>query len=123
MNLNEYILKVTGSASIDQPLEIGKRYACGIEFGITDERKIDREDGTYDVEFKGKLIRAQVKKENGEIVKTKDKTAQSVKTRLAILACKNEFRPEMDDDSWYNLVQGGIRHSLRDIISNILNNN
>jgi hypothetical protein len=91
-----------------------------MEIGITDERKVDNEDGTVDLEFKGKLIRAQVKKENGEIIKTKDKTAQSVKTRLAILAVKTEFRPEMDDDSFYNLVQGGIRHDLRNIVVRVL---
>jgi hypothetical protein len=120
MNLNSNILKITGSAEIEAPLEIGKRYAVGMEIGITDERKVDNEDGTFDVEFKGKMIRAQVKKENGEIIKTKDNTAQSVKTRMAILAVKSEFRPEMDDDSFYNLVQGGIRHDLREVVRRIL---
>ncbi len=117
MELNEYVLKLIGSASIDQPLELGRRYACGIEFGITDEKKRDNENNTFDLEYKAKLIRAQIKADNGVMIKTKDKTAQSVKTRLAILNRKDFYKPEMDEDSFYNLVQGYIRHNIDNIIN------
>lgn len=120
MNLNENILRVTGSAPIDGPLELAKTYAVGMEIAVTDERKVSNEDGTFDLEFKGKLVRAQIKTSTGEIVKTKDTRSQSTKTRYAIIASKGEFKPDMDDDAWYNFVQGGIRHNLRDIIINIL---
>ena len=38
MNLNSNILKLTGSAEIDQPSEIGKRYAVGTEIGAAGNR-------------------------------------------------------------------------------------
>jgi hypothetical protein len=119
MNLNSHVLKLTGSAELPEGLAIGTHYAVGIEVAITDERKVDNEDGTFDLEYKARLIRAKVQKETGFVL-TKDKSRQSTKTRYAILAIKNNYRPEMDDDSWYNLIQGGIRHDLPSIINNIL---
>ena len=41
------------------------------------------------------LIRAEVKTETGKLT-TKDESRQSTKTRYAILAIKNDYRPEMD---------------------------
>jgi hypothetical protein len=111
MLLNSHILKLTGSAEMSGPLELGKRYAVGIEVGITDERKVDNEDQTFNLEYKAKLIRAEIKTDLG-LIKTKDKTRESVKTRYAILACKNEVAPEMDDEQFYALVQKTIRMHL-----------
>lgn len=116
MNLNSHILKLTGSAELSAPLELGKRYAIGIEVGITDERKIDNEDQTFNLEYKAKLIRAEIKTEMGTL-KTKDKTRESVKTRYAILASKNQIKPEMDEDEFYAVVQRSIRAQLPEILS------
>ena len=119
MNLNEYIIKVSGSAPIEGPLEIGKSFAVGAEFAVSNEDKVSNEDGTYDVVFKAKLVRAQIKTDLG-VVKTKDTRSQSTKTRGMILAVQSEFMPDMDPEAWYNLVQGGIRHNLREIIKTII---
>jgi len=119
MNLNEIQLKVSGSTSIDQPLELGRSYAVGAEFSISDEGKVSNEDGSYDLVFKAKLVRAQIKTDLGSI-KTKDKSSQSVKTRRAILGVKSELLPDMEDDSFYNLIQGGIRHDILNIATNII---
>jgi hypothetical protein len=120
MNLNSHIIKLSGSAEISEPLELGKRYAVGVEVGITDERKIDNENQTFDLEFKAKLIRAEIKTSTGTI-KTKDNTHESRKTRYAIIASKNNYPEysEMEEESWYKLVQGNIRHYLPEIIEMI----
>ena len=119
MNLNSHILKLSGSAELSGALEIGNRYAVGVEVGITYERKIDNGDGTFDLEYKARLIRAQVHTKEGKL-DTKDKTSESVKTRRMIMAMKNDYRPDMDDEIWYVLIQKGIRAAMPEIINNIL---
>lgn len=119
MNLNSHIIKFSGAAELSGSLDIGNRYAVGVEVAITDERKIDNEDGTFDLEYKAKLIRAQVHTKEGKL-DTKDKTHESVKTRRMIMAIKNEYRPDMDETEWYVLVQKGIRANMPEIINQIL---
>jgi len=121
MELNEYILKLHGSAPIEKPLELGKRYAVGMEIGIVDENKTDNENGSYDHEFKGRLIRAEIHTDLGHILKTRDKTRESAKTRYAILVSKSNYPDyeKMEEESYYKMVQGGIRHFLPEIIEMI----
>ena len=120
MQLNSHIIKFSGSAELSGPLELSTRYAIGAEVSITDERKVDNEDGTFDLEYKAKLIRAQVHTKEGRL-DTKDRTRESVKTRRMIMAIKNDYyRPEMDDEAFYVLIQGGIRHHMQEIVNLIL---
>lgn len=119
MNLNERILKLTGSASLEGELEIGKNYAIGAEVCIADENKRDNQDGTYDLEYKARLVRAKVDTATGRIY-TKDKKHQSTKTRFAIIASKNNYKPDLDDEVYYELVQQGIRSHLAEILNIIL---
>jgi hypothetical protein len=119
MNLNSHIIKFSGSAELSGPLEIATRYAIGAEVAITDERKVDLENGTFDLEYKARLVRAQVHTKEGRL-DTKDKTHESVKTRRIIMAMKNEYRPDMDDEEWYVMVQKGIRAKMPEIINQIL---
>lgn len=114
MELNENVLKLSGKASIDGELELGKTYAVGIEIGITNEGKDDLENGTYDRVFKGKLIRAVIQTVTGDI-KTKEKNSQSSKLRLAIMRRKPSDS-SLDDEAWYQYILGGIRHNLEEVI-------
>lgn len=119
MNLNTRYLKLTGQAELPSDLEIGKNYALGGEVSITDEKKRTNEDGTYDLEYKARLVRAAVDTATGRVY-TKDKKHQSAKTRFAIIANKHNYKPEMDDEDFYNLIQQGIRSRLPEIINLIL---
>lgn len=120
MNLNSHILKLSGSAELSAPLELATRYAIGAEVSITDERKVDNEDGSYDIEYKAKLVRAQIHTKEGRL-DTKDKTHESVKTRRAIMVIRNDYRQDMDDEFWYAMVQKSIRAHLPEIINNYVN--
>ncbi len=109
MNLNERIIKLTGSAPIGEgELTLGTNYAAGVELSITDESKVDNQDGSYDVVYKARLVRAKVDTATGKVY-TKDKKHQSTKTRFAIIATKNNYKPEMDDEDFYMLIQQGVR--------------
>ena len=65
-NINEHILKLSGFACLPKALEY-KRYMAGIEFDINKISKKDRQDGSFDFEYKGKMtgnlvIRSEEKK-------------------------------------------------------------
>lgn len=53
-------------------------------------------------------------------LKTKDKTRQSAKTRYAILATKNDYRPEQPDEDYYEAVSTLIRAHLPEILNQYL---
>jgi hypothetical protein len=114
MTPNEIIIKLSGSASIDQPLQLGHSYTAGIEFSVSNEDHSNNDDGTYDEIFRAKLIRAIIQTETGKI-QTKDKTHQSQKLRLAIIRSKPADSP-LDEEAYYNAVMGSIRHYLDQII-------
>lgn len=114
MQLNENVLKLSGKASIDGELELGKTYAVGIEIGITNEDRVNNEDGSFDRVFKGKLIKAQIHTETGKI-RTKEKNSQSSKLRLAIMRRKPADSP-LEDEAWYQYILGGIRFNLDQVI-------
>lgn len=119
MELNSRYLKLTGAAEIEAALELGKNYAFAGEVSITDEKKKNNEDGSFDLEYKARLVRAAVETSTGRVY-TKDRKHQSTKTRFAIIAAKNNYRPEMDDEDFYILIQQGIRTHLAEIINLIL---
>lgn len=80
--MNEtYYIKISGKANIPKRLEIGHNYKVVIDASITQEQKIDNEDGNFDVIFKVEPITAEISKDNGEIIKAKDPRKNSVKVR------------------------------------------
>jgi hypothetical protein len=118
LTLNENVLKITGKASLEREVELNKRYAVGLLMDVTDDNNHNNEDGTFDRIFTGKLVRAEIKGERGETIRTKDTTKQSVKLRLSILRAK--ANPDMEDNAWYEMIMGGIRHRLPEIIDQII---
>lgn len=107
MNLNSNILRLSGSAEISAPLEIGKRYAVGMEVGIKKAEQDDNENGTFDMVYKAVLIRAEIKNETGTI-KTKDKNSQSQKLQAQIkLKAREEGKDEQVEYAHYMIL---LRH-------------
>jgi hypothetical protein len=115
MNINSNVLKLSGQGELDAPLEHSKTYALACEVEVEDGGLRNNHDGSHDRIWKGKLIRAQVHTQTGD-VKTKDKNSQSVRLRRAILGLKEQYEPTLDDDAWYERTVGGIRHYLPMII-------
>jgi hypothetical protein len=112
--ISSHILKLSGSGELDGPLEHSKTFAIGAEISVEDGGLRDNQDRTHDKIWRGKLIRAQVHTQTGE-VRTKDKSSQSVKLRRAILAHRPNDSP-LDEDAWYEYCMGAIRHYIEPIL-------
>ena len=112
MDINSHVLKLSGTAEIEAPLEHAKTYAVGIEIEVEDGGLKNNQDGTHDKIWKGRLIRAVIQTATRKIY-TKDTGSQSQKLRRAI----RKLTPEgMEEDAFYNYVMGGIRHNIDSII-------
>jgi hypothetical protein len=121
--MNSHILKIVGESELPEALDLGKDYLISINAGITKISKKSDEEGGFIFSYQAKQRTCEVLKDNGEILKTKDKSKQSPKTRAAILATRNDFMPELEEEDYYILIQKGIRANLGDIINLILKSN
>lgn len=88
MNTNENILRISGSAYLEKPLDFGKEYTLKMTAEVSRVAKVSREDGTCDDVFTAKLILVNVIAEN-EVIRTKGKSP-SQGHRLQIMRKFNE---------------------------------
>lgn len=82
--INENIIKFSGSASLSEGLVTDKSYRVGIEAECYSEEKKSRQDGSFDMHYKLRILGAEVLKDNGEIIHSKDKKTNSQKLRSLI---------------------------------------
>lgn len=81
-NMNEnYFIKLYGKANIPTKLGIGHNYKLVADCSITQEQRIDNENGEFDVVYKMEVVTAEITKDNGEVVKAKDPRKNSQKIR------------------------------------------
>lgn len=79
--INEHILKITGKASLEAPIEMGKSYDLMLTGDITSVTDSDNHDGTLDRMYKFEPKTCDVVKDNGDVIGTKDKGKLSQKLR------------------------------------------
>lgn len=118
--MNSHVLRITGESELPESLELDHEYLISINAEISKISKKGDQEGGHIYTYSGRQRTCEVLKDNGEILKGKDKTRQSNKTRYAIEACKNDFLPQMEDEEFYIFIQKGIRANLGDIINLIL---
>lgn len=123
LQLNENRIKITGSLAIDGELELDQLYSVGAVIDITHDGRVKNDDGTFDKVFTGRLTKALVTDNLGKTFRTKDKTRQSVKLRMAILGLHDAFSSTLEENAWYEMIMGGIRHNLQEIIEKIIKEN
>lgn len=81
MEIKSNILRVSGEAELPQALENGKSYHIGAEVEVRDVRHPVNDDGSYDQIFIAKPFSVEILKDNGQILKTKDKRSVSKRIR------------------------------------------
>lgn len=114
-NVNEHILRITGSASLPEKLDY-KSYLVSANVDVTDIKKKRREDGTYDFIYSGRMLTAEVLKDNGEVLTAKDKTRISQKLRHRSWIAHQEHNIQMDTEDFYERVGKGIILYYDDIL-------
>lgn len=112
MTTNEHILKIKGSASLPEAVDLDQNYTISIDVDITTKTDSKNEDGTLDTIYGAKLITASVIKPNGEVLKSIDKRKASVRLRNAIWFEWHEKGCPGDKEDYYhermNEIIGGI---------------
>ena len=119
LEVNENILKITGSASLPEKLDLSKDYKLMIEGSVYKVEYSDNQDGTLNRIHKLKLITGEIETEKGW-TKLKDKTRWSQKLRVSIFAYGQEHFPEIDEEQFYESVMRGLVANADQLITSAL---
>jgi len=78
---NTYFLKLQGKVNIPIPLAIGHNFKVVSDCSITEEKRVDNENGTFDMVYKAVPITCEIGVDNGPTIKAKDPRRNSQKIR------------------------------------------
>jgi hypothetical protein len=102
MEINDYSLRLTGSASIPEPLELGEDITLGLTINIYKVEDSNNENGTLSRVFKAKPTGdILITKKWGKTIKAKLKNSPQAKFHWACKQYHNEKNIEEPFDSWY----------------------
>ena len=117
MELNERIIKITGSANIVDELEISHDYDITLKCNCINENKIDNQNGTYDMIYKLKIhSEMQVIDKGGKILKAlpKNQRTKSQHLRLKIQQLWDmEFKEQYESEQFYEMYMDKFIDHIR----------
>lgn len=119
--INARWIKLTGKANIPEELQIGKSYSIANNVEITQEQKINNQDGTFDVVYKAEVLTTEILKDNGQTIKAKDTRQNSVKIRKVLFAIWSSKETSVPFDVLYDKFTGLMIHNAETFIDKILN--
>ena len=116
--VNENIIKITGSACIEKPLEYGHDYKLAIETQCFSVEERDRQDGTIDRVHKLRMLGEVFVNDTGKsLIKGKSKKQPSPSQRLynALFVVWNSRYTGSDEDyqQWYEQKMNGIIEEVK----------
>lgn len=114
--MNSNVLKITGSAELSEPLELSKDYLISVNCGIDSVKKQSDEQGGFEYIYSARLRTCEILKDNGKIMKAKVKGSMSKKIRREIELRQPDYKPDMDTESFYQLVQSWVLENIDEII-------
>jgi hypothetical protein len=85
MDLNENIIRITGTASIPAELETDRDYKLMLDASCESKARKTRHDGTFDYHYQLQLISGEVITDKGETIQIKDKKSWSQKWRKLVI--------------------------------------
>ena|SRR3990167_1224303 len=90
--INEHRLRFIGQACVMEGLEPDKSYRVIINADCVSKEKRSRQDGTYDMTYKLKILDVALKDEVGDVmIVSKDAKSWSQKMRFAIIQMNEEY--------------------------------
>src|SRR4030066_223607 len=100
---DENVIKLVGTASIKEPLKMGRVYRVIAEAGCYKVEASDNENGTYDKIHKLKLITVEVEDAGRKIpTKAKGKMSQALRWQIIMWMRDNAPELELDDEAAYS---------------------
>jgi len=118
--INEHILKITGSAMLPEPLEFENDYSLGVNVSVVKISDVSKNDGTKDKEYTGRLITCEILKDNGTVMKTEVGSSQSKKLRNQIYAWGLDNHSDIESEELYETIMNGIRANGDAIFNRIM---
>ena len=114
--MNEHILQITNESELPEALKIDQSYQLSINADVKNIQKKSNEDGTYTFVYKARQNTCEILDATGKVIKTKDTKKQSQKLRQHIEFLRKEFRPEEEEEAFYERSMQVIRHYAEDIL-------
>lgn len=91
MTINENLLRITGSAYIEEMLDPSKTLEIKGELSIYSVEKRDNQDGTFNLVNKAKFTGAVEVEQNRRTIRGIDKTKKSIAWRIRVEEMADEF--------------------------------
>ena len=111
--MTEHTLKLTGKTSLAEALDASKDATIQATISIYEVAKKDLFNGDFEMCYKGKIISEVLVAQSEKIIRSKDTSSESQKTRGAIHALQNEVEKlDIDQQVFYEQVQKMIRRNL-----------
>lgn len=108
MNVGEHIVRFSGKATIDRPLELEHDYDITSTMTCTKKDERPNGDGTMDVTFTLEPVITEITSEKGNRQTAKRKGSQSQVQRLDIIMELRDTYPDVDEDAGYKHVMAYI---------------
>jgi hypothetical protein len=110
-----FYLKLAGKVNIPSHMEIGHNYRVLLDGSVTGETKTDNEDGTYTVMSKFEPIVAEIQKDHGEMVKSKDVRSMATKVRHMLYRKWEANSSPLGHEEYYERVMRHIINNLEEL--------
>jgi hypothetical protein len=123
MNINSYILKISGAVEIPKELSSLHNYRVTIEGAVPKMETSNNENGTYDVTYKMKPIKLEIINELGETIKAKDSRSNSTLNRSQARAIWLNKKPNCEEEVFYDFLMKRYRVMANDIADIIIKEN
>ena len=114
--IKDYILKLSGKASLLEELENDHEYNLKVNGEITEQTEKTNNDGSYNIVFKFQPKIIEIEKDNGEVVKTKDLKRKSQKLRGALYYLWQDGKTKLDQDEFYDMFMDKLLANLNGVI-------
>jgi len=114
--IKDYILKLSGKASLLEELENDHEYNLRVNGEITEQTEKTNNDGSYNIIYKFQPKIIEIEKDNGEVVKTKDIRRKSQKLRGALYYLWQDSKSKLDQDEFYDMFMDKLLANLNGVI-------
>lgn len=110
--INDYVVRLTGKASIPEALLIGQNYELHLQGTVTSLTESDKNDGSHVFYYKFEPVVVELITDKGESIKAKDPRSMSQLFRARLWKQWQSNADGLTFDQWYErLMMNLIQHA------------